>query len=123
MKPYRILVTGSRNWTDQTTIHRALQDIAANHPEDDSLTVVLGACPTGADLIAYDWAVKHGVIVEAHPAAWWKYGRVAGPRRNKRMVEAGADVCLAFIKDDSRGASHCAGLAERAGIPVRRWTA
>jgi hypothetical protein len=51
------------------------------------------------------------------------YNPQAGLARNRLMVELGADICLAFVRNGSRGASHCAALAEEAGIPVRRYLA
>ncbi|MGH8878010.1 MAG: hypothetical protein ACRD0P_11805, partial [Stackebrandtia sp.] len=48
-------------------------------------------------------------------------GRAAGPARNAAMVHTRPALCLAFIRDHSRGASHCADLAERTGIPTRRY--
>ena len=121
--PYRVLVTGSRDWTDRQAVWAALADAASTVPADRDLVIVHGACPTGADNIAHRWAVSYGAIVDAHLANWSIDGKRAGFIRNARMVNLGADVCLAFIKDGSHGASHTARLADEAGIPVRRWTA
>lgn len=132
--PYRILVTGSRDWTDAELLHDALchavyQQVPA--------VIVHGACPTGADAMASFWARRYahiGLTEEPHPAAWKLNGRSAGPLRNAAMVSLGADLCLAFISPcssprcrradphPSHGASGCADLAERAGIPVRRYS-
>jgi hypothetical protein len=62
------------------------------------------------------------VRAEARPADWQTHGRAAGIIRNTAMTRTGADVCLAFVRDASPGASHCAAQAEAAGIPTRRWT-
>lgn len=126
----RILVTGSRDWGDREAILLAFRDFLGG---DNVL--VSGACPTGADRIAEEIAEDFlGWEVEPHPADWSR-GRKAGPERNAHMVSLGADVCLAFIGDctsprcsvegkhPSHGASGCADLAERAGIPVRRFYA
>ncbi|SES04072.1 SLOG family protein [Streptomyces qinglanensis] len=126
--PYRVLVTGSRDWPASNVVWAAL-----NNARDEalitgrSLVVVHGVCPTGADAQARDWCLTangfvNGVTEEHHPANWRINGRRAGFIRNAHMVYLGADLCLAFIRNGSRGASHTAGLAEQAGIPVRRWT-
>ena len=121
--PYRILVTGSRTWDDYDLVRTALASACyQNFP----VTIVHGACPSGADAIASWWVQQMGrnlaITEERHPADWKKLGKRAGPVRNAEMVKLGADVCLAFIRDRSRGATHTANLAEKTGIPVRRWT-
>lgn len=119
----RILVTGSRDWPSPEVVHRALADVIGRAPVGADIVLVHGACRTGADAQADRWARASGIRVETHPARWDVYRKRAGFIRNTQMVALGADVCLAFIKDGSRGASHTALLAETAGIPVRRWTA
>jgi hypothetical protein len=119
---YRVLVTGSRSWGDGQAVWRALADTVRALPADREITIVHGACPTGADQMAHEWARGFGATIEAHPADWVRLGKRAGLARNAEMVQLGADICLAFIRDGSRGATHTADLAEKAGIPVRRWT-
>lgn len=125
MKPYRILITGSRTWTDTQAVWTALGETVHDIPADRDIVLVSGACPTGADAICEDWARKYGATIERHSANWRPAGvfdRAAGFRRNAEMVAAGADICVAFIRDGSAGASHTARLAEQAGIPTRRIT-
>lgn len=113
----RILITGSRDWPWPNAISMSLLGVAAG-VEDDDITIVSGACPTGADAAAERTAERMGWKLETHPADWSAHGRRAGYVRNQAMVEAGADLCLAFIKDSSRGATMTVKLAEDAGIPV-----
>lgn len=116
----RILVTGSRNWTNRDAILATLFEVWAEwgHPRDAVL--VSGACPTGADRIAEEiWGDFLGYPVERHPADWDRHGKAAGPIRNQEMVDLRADICLAFPLPDSRGTRHCMEAARRAGIPVR----
>lgn len=118
----RILFTGSRTWTDIDLIKRAIYAVVVEHGSLREDTVfVHGACPRGADKIADDLGKRWGVTVERHPADW-SIGRAAGFIRNAHMVDLGADICLAFIKDESRGATHTANLAQAAGMPTRIFT-
>jgi len=118
--PYRILVTGSRNWSDWQTLSRGIFGAWHDAADPCPVTIIQGGA-SGADLLAAQLARKCGWNVETHPADWARYGRAAGFRRNDELVALGAYVCLVFIKYGSRGATHTADLAEKAGIRVMRY--
>ena len=134
---YRVLVTGSRDWPSADRIRSELDALAGQHPE--GLIVVHGDARNGADRMASDWARRERnagrrVAEEAHPADWQRHGGHSGFLRNAVMVAFGADLTLCFLMPcsqrycrrpkphGSHGTSHCVDLAEKAGIPVRRFT-
>ena len=119
---YRILVTGSRDWSDSMSLSKALAlEVVPAIEKGLDVVVIHGDCPTGADAITQEVCDANNVPTERHPADWATYGRSAGPVRNKYMVDLGADVCLAFPLLNSRGTLNCMRLAEQAGIPVHNF--
>jgi len=113
----RILVTGSREWDNTATIHAVLDELLAG--PHDQLPILVHGAARGADTIAADHWKSFGLPDEPHPANWNRYPkRSAGHIRNAQMVQLGADLCLAFILNNSRGATGCAALAKAAGIPT-----
>jgi hypothetical protein len=119
---YRVLVTASRDWDDWELLDFVLCSVTEAHMPD--VTIIHGNYGRG-DQMADDWALTHGLMnmPERHDPDWAKYGRKAGPIRNAGMVQIGADICVAFIKNASRGATGCSDLAEAAGIKTLRYRA
>ncbi|MCW2902226.1 MAG: 62, gp24 [Streptosporangiaceae bacterium] len=122
---FRILLTGSRRWSDRVALIRGLSDASALAADDEPCVLVHGDCRTGADAMGEevwtDWAMvwpKLYLRPEPHPANWYKYGKSAGPIRNSEMVHAGADVCLGFPLPGSDGTLDCMRKAVAAGIKV-----
>ncbi len=114
----RVLITGSRTWTNVVVIRRALRQVEEENPNETGFIAVHGDA-RGADGLVDFVASQFGWLIERHLADWDAHGKAAGPIRNQQMVDLGADLCLAFIRNNSRGATQCAAAAEEAGIPVR----
>jgi hypothetical protein len=112
----RILVAGSRRWTNQRQLAVVLFRWGRRFPG----AVLVHGGYRGADLLAAAiWSRWHWPV-EQHAAACREHGHAAGPIRNQHMVGLKPDVCLAFLCAESRGTRHCTALAEHAGIPTVR---
>lgn len=117
---YRVIVTGSREWTDAAAIEVTLRKRIALHGTD---IVVVHGNARGADKIAAAVAKRLGLQVESHSAHWEREGRLAGFIRNEHMLRLGADAVLAFKDSFDRtlsrgGTEHMVRISKAAGIPV-----
>lgn len=118
MSQFTIMVTGSRDWTDKRFVWKVLDGIAERERAKDPevrFTVIHGGA-SGADRFAGEWANNRGHSEHTVVAQWRRYGRAAGPMRNRQLVQMGPDVVAAFRLDGSRGTSDAIDLAAAAGI-------
>ncbi len=122
----RILCCGDRNWTSYEIIRRELEKL----PED---VEIIQGCARGADKISLNIAKSIGLKIissknnddiinnPGFPADWNKYGKAAGPIRNKQMlVEGKPDLVLAFHNniENSKGTKNMVDIARKAGVKV-----
>jgi hypothetical protein len=109
----RLLITGSRTWDDYDFMDGVIYKLSQNV---GPLTIVEGGAK-GADYLAECVSIRYGFDLEVYPADWSK-GRAAGIIRNQQMVDTNPDYCYAFIRNNSKGATHCVNAAKKKGIPT-----
>lgn len=122
----KVLITGSRGWTDKGIIRSALLDWHASG-------VVHGGCPlrnlapvgklpiwASADGLADQVAKELGIPVISYPADWHRHGLRAGVIRNVEMLDKEKpDVVLAFWDGVSHGTQHMITVARKRGYRVK----
>jgi hypothetical protein len=113
----RILITGDRHCHRTDLAEKIVTRFIARYGPD--LVVVHGGAPA-ADQAFHVACQTLGVTVEPHLADWKGLGNIAGPTRNREMVESGADLCVALHRsiETSKGTRDCVRQALAAGIPV-----
>jgi hypothetical protein len=122
-KRLRVLVCGGRDYQDRDRVHIELNNLCGEvsdaYPLGDTvLTVIHGACPTGADALADEWAVGNWAMILPFPADWERYGRAAGPMRNEWMIKRGKpDLVLAF--PGGKGTADMVRRAKKHNIPIK----
>lgn len=107
----RVLVCGSRDWTDTETIQLTLSRLPLT-------AEVIHGDALGADNLAASYAMLRGHPVRAFPADWRGKGKRAGIIRNLAMLDEKPDLVIAFWDGKSPGTRHTITEAGRRGIRV-----
>lgn len=113
----RVLVCGSRDFIDTEFLTDELNKLHSVNP----FTYVIEGEAKGADTLARQWAQYNQISILRFPADWNRYGKGAGPVRNKQMlVEGKPDLVVAFSYDikNSKGTANMMKQAQLANVPV-----
>lgn len=115
----RVLVCGSRDLPEEEGYER-VRDHLVMLDGLHRITLIIEGEARGADTFARLWASVAGIPVMKFPADWKKYGRAAGPIRNKQMLDEGKpDLVVAFPSKglaNSKGTKNMVTQAKAAGI-------
>lgn len=107
----QIIVTGGRHYEDRLMIHKVLSLI------NPDLVVQGGA--SGADLLARTWARVNKKEHDTIYADWNKYGRAAGPYRNREMLEKYPNATVVAFPGNN-GTENCIKQAKELNMTVIR---
>lgn len=107
----KTIIAGSRNVTDPDIIEKAVTESGFE------ITEVIEGGAKGVDTIAREWAQKRPITVTEYKANWAKFGKAAGPIRNKTMAD-NADALIAVWDGESRGTKNMIELARKLGLKV-----
>jgi len=111
----RILVCGGVTFADEELLTETLDRVIA----DEKVMIVSGGAK-GADALAEKYAKDRNIKIKVFPAEWKKYGKGAGPIRNRQMLDfvsqKESPLVVAFWNGKSRGTKNTIETARKMEI-------
>jgi|TARA_Y100000310_G_scaffold146443_1_gene145775 hypothetical protein len=82
----KIIVCGGRDYGLTKGEVNYIRDELLKFHERNKVTWVATGGAKGVDTIARAWALSNGILIRNYFPDWKKYGRAAGPIRNREML-------------------------------------
>lgn len=113
----RVVIAGCRDYNDYNEA-KAYIDFCLSDIRKGNDIIIISGCAGGADALGERYAKENGFKVEKYPADWKKYGRGAGPKRNRQMAEI-CDAVICFWNGKSKGTRSMIDCAKKCNKPVK----
>ena len=99
----KLAIVGSRNFEDYSLLCKILKKY-------ENISEIVSGGARGADTLAEKYAHDNNIKMKVFKAEWNKWGKRAGPIRNKKIWEY-ADEGIAFWEPTCRGTKHSIEMA------------
>lgn len=113
-----VLIAGCRDYNNYAEAKRYINRCIAEIRKRYKITVISGGA-RGTDNLGELYAIENGFDVKKYLPDWERYGKSAGPLRNKIMVDK-ADFIICFWNGKSRGTASTVKYAIKTGKPLDR---
>ena len=111
----KIIIAVSRNFTDYPKLKKECDPFLQ---DQKNIEIVSGCHYKGADNLGIQYANENDFNLIKFPADWNKFGKAAGPKRNKEMAIF-SDALIAFWDGKSRGTKNMIKFAKQKGLIVK----
>ncbi|WP_298751864.1 DUF2493 domain-containing protein [uncultured Arcobacter sp.] len=106
----KVGVIGSRDFDCEDFIFECLDYMF----DIENISYIVSGGARGVDSIAEKYAKQRGIETIIFKAEWDKYGKSAGYKRNKLIVDE-CDIVVAFWDYQSKGTKHSIDLCKKSG--------
>lgn len=113
----RIIVCGGRDFDNRELCFKYLEKLVSMYENPE----IVSGHAKGADTFGEEYAAMHELPVKIFKPDWKKYGRAAGPIRNKEMLTYAVEenpVVIAFWNGESKGTKNMIEQAKKANAKV-----
>lgn len=112
----KVIIAGSRSFADYEKLKSVCDSILPNLYSEPRISILSGTS-SDSDSLGERYAKERGYTLNRYPADWKRYGKAAGPIRNRQMVKE-ADAAIVFWDGQSRGTKNLIEEANRHGLKV-----
>ena len=113
----RVVIAGCRYYSNYDEAKKYIDFCLTNIRKENDIIILSGGA-SGADAIGERYAKENGFKVEKYPADWERYGKSAGPKRNRQMAE-NTDYVICFWDKRSKGTKSMIEFARELNKPIR----
>lgn len=113
----RVVVAGCRNFNEYEKAKKYINICISNIKTKYELIFLSIGCQ-GADSLGERFAKENGYKIERYLADWKKFGKSAGPKRNKEMADV-ADFVICFWDNKSLGTKSMVEYAKEFNKPLK----
>ena len=110
----KLIIAGGRDYNDYDTLCAETSTFIG----DEKDVEIISGLARGADSLGCQFASENNYPLRGFAAEWGKFGRAAGPIRNKLMAKSASHL-IAFWDGQSKGTMHMIDYADKMGLKVK----